>query len=248
MLHVRAASQILTFVCLADVSGVTARRVQPVEGLKHDLSRNFASDVGASSNKNPAPKIASALMQDSMKLEKPAPQETLFLDLVQAFLVDVHLMRLMALGFGIVLLVSGAYYMLDSRIYPKSSKGKPDPARQRHIVDGQVVYEWSQTPNMVTIYMSPPTALTKKELDIKISSKLLRVGRKGKPCFLKADTFGTVNKEASRWALPSKGKLEIYLRKEISEEWLVPLNIRKKDAGTSHEAPATEVEQGRPTH
>lgn len=91
--------------------------------------------------------------------------------------------------------------------------------RQQFIVDGQVIYEWDQGPSVTTIYIQVPKGLTKDDMEIKISRKRLKVGRKGKPPFMKEETYGDVNEEDSAWRLRSTGELQIYLSKAEQGEW-----------------------------
>lgn len=105
--------------------------------------------------------------------------------------------------------------------------------RQQHIVDGKVVYEWSQTPEVATIFIRLPRNSSKNDLDIKIASKHLRVGRRGKPCAIKAELFNSVDKESSRWTLRGKTSLQIYLRKAHHAEWPYVLHLSKVGSWTA---------------
>mmetsp|Transcript_3500 Transcript_3500/g.6873 ORF Transcript_3500/g.6873 Transcript_3500/m.6873 type:complete len:296 (+) Transcript_3500:101-988(+) len=91
--------------------------------------------------------------------------------------------------------------------------------RIQHFHEGRMVYEWDQTPKVGTIYIRPPTGVRKCDLDIRISSRHLRVGRKGKPAFLREETYDLVNEEMSSWSLRSNGELQIYLQKVRRAEW-----------------------------
>lgn len=103
--------------------------------------------------------------------------------------------------------------------------------RMQHIHDGRVVYEWDQTPKVTTIYIKPPEGVTKSDLDIRIAARNLRVGRKGKPSFLREETYDLVNEEMSSWSLRSTGELQISLHKVRRADWPVALLHENRNAG-----------------
>lgn len=109
-------------------------------------------------------------------------------------------------------------------------------ARQQHWHNGNVVYEWDQTPNRATIYIRPPKHVSKSDLDIRISSRHLRVARKGKPSFLREEIYALVNEEMSFWTLRSNGELQIYLRKVKKAHWPAVL-LHKSKSGTHDSDP-----------
>lgn len=92
-------------------------------------------------------------------------------------------------------------------------------ARIQHIHDGRVVYEWNQSATVATIYIRPPNGVKKHDLDIRIASQHLRVGRKGRPAFLMEETCDVVNRARSSWSLRNNGELQIFLHKVRSVEW-----------------------------
>lgn len=91
--------------------------------------------------------------------------------------------------------------------------------RKQHIHHGHVIYEWDQSPAVVTIYTKVPEGLSKNDMEIKISSTRLQVGCKGKPAFMKEETYAEVNDQESAWRLRSNGELQIYLQKARRAEW-----------------------------
>mmetsp|Transcript_32311 Transcript_32311/g.58952 ORF Transcript_32311/g.58952 Transcript_32311/m.58952 type:complete len:270 (-) Transcript_32311:37-846(-) len=110
-------------------------------------------------------------------------------------------------------------------------------ARQQHLHNGNVVYEWDQTPNRATIYIRPPKYVSKSDLDIRISARHLRVARKGKPSFLREEIYELVNEEMSFWTLRSSGELQIYLKKAKKAQWPAVL-LHKVKSGTHDSDPA----------
>lgn len=109
------------------------------------------------------------------------------------------------------------------------------PSRKSRIPymhDGRVVYEWNQTADGATIYIRPPAGISKRDLDIRISSRHLRVGRKGKPSFLREETYDMVDERKSSWSLRSNGELQIYLVKTKRTIW--PSLLLHKDKSRDH--------------
>mmetsp|Transcript_129714 Transcript_129714/g.225356 ORF Transcript_129714/g.225356 Transcript_129714/m.225356 type:complete len:251 (+) Transcript_129714:111-863(+) len=102
-------------------------------------------------------------------------------------------------------------------------------SRIQYIHDGRVVYEWDQSPKAVIVYIKPPKGMTKGDLDIRIASRHLRVGRKDKPSFLAEETYDLVNEQMSSWCLRSNGELQIILRKARRGLW--PVLLMHTDAG-----------------
>jgi len=100
-----------------------------------------------------------------------------------------------------------------------------------HLHEKKVIYEWDQNSTVINIYMKPPASVDKKDLEIKISSRKLKVGRKGKPPFLQEDLFATIIEQESNWRLRSNGELKINLRKAKNGEWPKAL-VHKSDQAT----------------
>lgn len=116
-------------------------------------------------------------------------------------------------GFVVASCVAFCIAQLLSSLLPRKRK------RFQHSHEGRVVYEWDQTPKVATLYIRPPEGVTKNDLDIRIACRHLRVGRKGKPSFLREETYDVVNEEMSSWSLRSNGELQIYLQKARRAEW-----------------------------
>lgn len=111
--------------------------------------------------------------------------------------------------------------------------GRSSRTRVPHYHQGRVVYEWDQTPEMAIIYIRPPENLKKNDFEIKIGARHLRVGRKGKPAFLREETHDLVNEKRSSWSLRSNGELQIFLRKVRKAEWpTVLLHSEQSDSSS----------------
>lgn len=111
--------------------------------------------------------------------------------------------------------------------------------RQQHFHHGCVVYEWSQTFKTVTIYFRPPEGQLAGDLDIKVSSRQLQVGRRGRHSYLKEETYDVVNAEMSSWSLEPDGELKVVLRKVRKSRWPVALlHSSKSFAGAAVQSDA----------
>mmetsp|Transcript_34345 Transcript_34345/g.61901 ORF Transcript_34345/g.61901 Transcript_34345/m.61901 type:complete len:235 (+) Transcript_34345:117-821(+) len=99
--------------------------------------------------------------------------------------------------------------------------------RHQHIVDGQVIFEWSQTQEAATIFICPPANVGKRDIHIRISSRTLRIGCRRAPCALKATFHKSVDKRTSLWTMRNIGSLQIFLRKEIPAEWPYILELQR---------------------
>jgi len=107
----------------------------------------------------------------------------------------------------------------------------PSGPRNQYIHNSRLVYEWDQSPKSATIYIKPPKGIKRNDLDIKIDARNLRVGRKGKPSFLREEIYDLVNEELSSWTLRSNGELHIVLHKVRRGEWPTILVHNDKTGG-----------------
>lgn len=102
--------------------------------------------------------------------------------------------------------------------------------RHQYLHQGRVVYEWSQNMQFVTLYLRPPDGVSLSDLDIRISARHLRVGRKGRHCFLKEETFDLVNAERSSWSMERNGELHIIMMKVRRKQWPVAMLHQTKQS------------------
>lgn len=143
---------------------------------------------------------------------------------------------------GLVLVLACTWVLLSCCMTPGKKKDKklasndsliscdpPAGPRKQHTFEGRVVYEWDQTLTMASLYISVPEGLTKNDLDIQITSRCLQVGRKGKPPFMREDTYEAINEEHSGWRLRSNGELQIHLQKERKGEWPCVLLVANQE-------------------
>jgi len=68
------------------------------------------------------------------------------------------------------------------------------------------------------MYIELPSGVDKNNLDIRISPRHIRVGRKGKQPFIKEQLYLMVDEENSSWKVV-KNELQICLMKSDLEEW-----------------------------
>lgn len=113
--------------------------------------------------------------------------------------------------------------------------------RMQYVHNDRVVYEWEQTSKVAAIYIRPPAGITKNELDIKIAARCLRVGRKGKPAFIREETYDLVNEEMSSWSLRSNGELQIFLQKAQKAEWPAVLLHNADKLGGANKLPPLPI-------
>jgi len=104
---------------------------------------------------------------------------------------------------------------------PSSSTSFEEPQlpRKQHFHQGRVVYEWSQSEAMVNVFIKVPEGTNRHDLDIKISSKELQVGKVEKPAFMTEDMYDVITQEQSGWRLRSNGELQIHLAKKDPSTW-----------------------------
>jgi hypothetical protein len=159
------------------------------------------------------------------------------------------LLGLAVLGF-VVLVMIGACCFLSCCLRGDGKKGKqlrndfltspPSSAttsfdesqfpRKQHMHEGRVVYEWSQSEGMAYVFINVPEGTNRQDLDIKISSWQLEVGKVGKPAFMTEEIYSLINQEGSGWRLRSSGELQIHLAKKEPGEW--PCMFTEQDGGS----------------
>lgn len=99
--------------------------------------------------------------------------------------------------------------------------------------DGAVRYEWIQTPQVATMYLTPPSDITKQTVAIGISPWGFKVGKKGAKPFFKEETFREVDPNKSSWKMLANGVLEINFYKAEDDMWKQMLYERPKSGRTS---------------
>lgn len=97
--------------------------------------------------------------------------------------------------------------------------------------EGRVIYEWEQSLDEVTLYLSPPHGVTAKHLHVEITPHHLVIGLKGSDSpFIDEDTGGSVKVSESYWQLED-GELTIGLQKMLKAElWSCALKGRNEAA------------------
>mmetsp|Transcript_35655 Transcript_35655/g.63034 ORF Transcript_35655/g.63034 Transcript_35655/m.63034 type:complete len:507 (+) Transcript_35655:91-1611(+) len=127
-----------------------------------------------------------------------------------------NILALASLVAIISLLIRSYRFCLSRKLSCGLSNGE---ARHQCFHEGRLVYEWDQTLKDITVYLRPPQGQLAQDLDIKISSRHLRVGRRGRKCFLTEETYDVVNAEMSSWLLRRNGELQICIRKVRRSKW-----------------------------
>lgn len=77
---------------------------------------------------------------------------------------------------------------------------------------GRTIYEWEQTLEDVTLFITPPPGVTAKMIDCTINARSMSLGLKGNPPFLNEKFTEVVNSGDSVWTLES-GLLTVILTK-----------------------------------
>lgn len=91
--------------------------------------------------------------------------------------------------------------------------------RIAHIHENEILYEWDQTSTVVNIYMKTLPNADSDDLEIEISPKKLKIGRRGKPAILQKDFYAPIIVEESNWNICRNGELKIALSKAKDGEW-----------------------------
>lgn len=88
------------------------------------------------------------------------------------------------------------------------------PGRFIFCYNGQAIYEWEQTLNDVTLYITKPPSVPTKNIDCHIQPNHLRLGqRSAQQFFLDEDLCETVDVHESTWTCEDNHTIVIYLQK-----------------------------------
>lgn len=88
---------------------------------------------------------------------------------------------------------------------------------------GELIYEWEQSLEDVTVYVNPPKGVSAEMVSCEIKPNWLKLGLKGNPPFLDEQTSGPVVQAESYWTL-ADGEICIFLQKmRKGETWESPL-------------------------
>jgi len=83
--------------------------------------------------------------------------------------------------------------------------------------NGRTIYEWEQTLDDVHLYITPPSGVSAKMIDCKITASKLALGLKGSPPYLENDFFANVKSKDSFWTFED-GVVHLTLQKMIKAE------------------------------
>ena len=106
---------------------------------------------------------------------------------------------------------------------------------------GRVIYEWDQTVEEVNVYIKVPPGARARDLDVKITSKALRVGIVNTPPYLEHDFEHGIKADDSVWTLDD-GELHFSLAKTIrGKAWTAPFSAH----ATARETPENDADAKR---
>lgn len=113
--------------------------------------------------------------------------------------------------------------------------------RNQYTSKNRVIYEWDQTPEVLTMYTKPPPGITKHNIEVLLWSKHISIGRKEKPAFLKEELWAEIDLDRSTWGISRAGELEIRFRKQQEAQWPCVIKAHlggKRSAKTPSLAPS----------
>jgi hypothetical protein len=84
--------------------------------------------------------------------------------------------------------------------------------RLKFVYEDKTVYEWDQSLDEVNIYITPSKDVSRRLLDIQISSNQLKVGLKGLDPYINEQPGGVVKVDESTWTIVD-GEINIVLHK-----------------------------------
>ena len=94
--------------------------------------------------------------------------------------------------------------------------------------EGRVIYEWEQSLEDVTVYVTPPPGVVPDMIDCRLTPQHLTLGIRGNPPFLDEPTGGPIIQKESYFYM-SDGELVIYMSKmRKGETWEGALATRGK--------------------
>lgn len=131
-------------------------------------------------------------------------------------------------GLGFLLLICCCSACTQATAFVKSSTG-----RNRYFSKERIIYEWDQTASTITMYTKPPGGLSKHNIEVMVWPKNVKIGRRGKPPFLKEELYALVDAEASTWSITRNGELQIRLLKVEEGEWPCVLLAHESSSATS---------------
>jgi hypothetical protein len=233
----------------ADAGKAAPRQYKRVHAKseQHDLKKGAAQEnheASSSATSFIQSEASESLVSKLAKIPKNNSSERLLLGL--AVLAFVVLVMLGAFCFGSCCLKEGKDkkdMRNDLLTSPPSSTGtsssktpswvasfeESEYPREKHTHEGRVVYEWSQNEDMACVFIKVPEGTNRHDLDIRISTRHLQVGKKGKPAFMTEETYAAVDKDQSGWRLRSSGELQVHLAKSEPGTWPYVLLVKNQD-------------------
>mmetsp|Transcript_71345 Transcript_71345/g.111743 ORF Transcript_71345/g.111743 Transcript_71345/m.111743 type:complete len:334 (+) Transcript_71345:88-1089(+) len=115
--------------------------------------------------------------------------------------------------------------------------------RSRYLLKGRVLYEWEQTSTNVTLYTKPPEGVQTTSLEVSIYPRHLKIGRRGKPPWMKEELFGVADSTQSTWEISEEGELVVCLYKgEAGLEWPCVIRAHHPDKKKRREKNSIETD------
>lgn len=111
--------------------------------------------------------------------------------------------------------------------------------RNQYLFENRLIYEWTQTPETITIYIAPTFKSRRRstreylqdEIEVDIQKDHISIGKKNKPPFLNDELYDTIDVEGSSWFISDRKEIEICLQKVEDADW--PCVIPSHDEGHS---------------
>jgi hypothetical protein len=97
--------------------------------------------------------------------------------------------------------------------------GATESGRSQYTHRGKVVYEWQQTQAGLTLFTQLPRGIKKKDIDVKVWPRHIKIGRIGKAPFIKEELFNNVVVNECKWDVNRNSELSIALLKVSPEDW-----------------------------
>ncbi|EUD68092.1 hypothetical protein C922_01704 [Plasmodium inui San Antonio 1] len=92
--------------------------------------------------------------------------------------------------------------------------------RHKYVNNGVVIYEWEQSIDEINIFINMNSrVVSKKDLDIDLRSKRIRIGLKGMESFLEGELFGLIDEGCSYWFIEDNNLHILLTKVRKAETW-----------------------------
>jgi hypothetical protein len=102
--------------------------------------------------------------------------------------------------------ISSSIFLLPAVPFMSAEEALAPTSRHQHVLpDGRVAYEWSQTLNDVTVFISVPQGVRGRDLNVCIERSRCRLGLKSNPPYLDVSFFeGTLRTLSFQREVPER--------------------------------------------